>query len=87
MSTQVTQPMAENAEHRREALFVRVIRRLADSRELTLFVLVVALVATRATISAPGPPLEQDRSGLNRKRFNPERESCSICLFRGRFTP
>ena len=32
MSTQVTQPMAENAEHRREALFVRVVRRLADSR-------------------------------------------------------
>ena len=35
--------MAENAEHRREALFVRIVRRLANSRELTLFVLVVAL--------------------------------------------
>ena len=50
MSTQVTQPMAENAEHRREALFVRVIRRLADSRELTLFVLVVALAVVMSVV-------------------------------------
>ena len=50
MSTQVTQPMAENAEHRREALLVRIVRRLADSRELTLFVLVVALAVVMSVV-------------------------------------
>lgn len=49
---QVTQPLAENAEHRRESLFVRIVRRLADSRELTLAVLVIAL-ALAMTIAYP----------------------------------
>jgi ribose/xylose/arabinose/galactoside ABC-type transport system permease subunit len=50
MAMQVTQPVNEAAEHRHEILFVRVIRRLADSRELTLFVLVVALTLTMSII-------------------------------------
>jgi len=43
MAFQMTQPIADNTGHAREAMLVRVVRRLADSRELTLFVLVVAL--------------------------------------------
>jgi len=43
MAFQMTQPIADNTGHAREAMPVRVVRRLADSRELTLFVLVVAL--------------------------------------------
>jgi ribose/xylose/arabinose/galactoside ABC-type transport system permease subunit len=50
MTMQITQPMAENAEHRRENLFVRVVRRLADSRELTLFVLVIALALVMSIV-------------------------------------
>lgn len=49
---QITQPLAENAEHRRESLFVRIVRRLADSRELTLAVFVIAL-ALAMTIAYP----------------------------------
>lgn len=42
--SQITHPLSENAAPKREALPVRIVRRLADSRELTLFVLVIALV-------------------------------------------
>ncbi|WP_258052496.1 hypothetical protein [Mesorhizobium sp. INR15] len=50
MTMRITQPMAENAERRRENLFVRVVRRLADSRELTLFVLVIALALAMSIV-------------------------------------
>lgn len=50
MATEITQPVAENGGHAREALFVRVVRRLADSRELTLFVLVVALALAMSVL-------------------------------------
>lgn len=49
---QITQPLVEDVEHRRESLFVRVVRRLADSRELTLAVLVIAL-ALAMTVAYP----------------------------------
>jgi ribose transport system permease protein len=41
--SQISHPLSEAIAERRAALPLRVVRRLADSRELTLFVLVVAL--------------------------------------------
>ena len=49
MAIEMTQTLPEAAAQPREALFVRVVRRLADSRELTLFVLVVALAVAMST--------------------------------------
>lgn len=49
MAIEMTQTLAEGTAQPREALFVRVVRRLADSRELTLFVLVVALAVAMST--------------------------------------
>jgi ribose transport system permease protein len=48
--SQVTQPLPESATQSRDALPLRVVRRLADSRELTLFVLVVALAVAMSVV-------------------------------------
>lgn len=48
----IAQPVAETSGQTREGLVLRTVRRLADSRELTLFVLVV-LIAVVMTIAYP----------------------------------
>ena len=47
---ELPQTVAERSEERREGLLLRVVRRLANSRELTLFVLVVALAVVMSVV-------------------------------------
>ena len=46
----ITQPMTDTLAERRDALPLRIVRRLADSRELTLLVLVVALAVAMSIV-------------------------------------
>lgn len=46
----ISHPLSEAAAERRDALPLRIVRRLADSRELTLFVLVVALALAMSIV-------------------------------------
>ena len=50
MATEISQPVAEGIEARREPLPLRIVRRLADLRELTLFVLVVVLAIAMSIV-------------------------------------
>jgi ribose/xylose/arabinose/galactoside ABC-type transport system permease subunit len=48
--SQIAHPLSEGAAQNRDALPLRIVRRLADSRELTLFVLVVALAVAMSIV-------------------------------------
>lgn len=48
--SQITQPLSETTTQSPDALPLRVVRKLADSRELTLFVLVLALAVAMSVV-------------------------------------
>lgn len=48
--SQITQPLSDSPARKRDALPIRIVRRLADSRELTLFILVAALVVAMSVV-------------------------------------
>jgi ribose transport system permease protein len=48
--SQIAEPIAQTHVERRDAMPLRIVRRLADSRELTLFVLVVALAIAMSAV-------------------------------------